>query len=121
VVFVAAKTEKTKEQKIKSEIARLKSVLRDLDKNKLKAVTSLIQTAAFMAVSLEELQETINAEGYTEEYQNGANQYGTKQSEAVKTHLAMTKNYTAVIKVLADLAPPAKAAESRLSVLRRSA
>ena len=64
---MATKKELTKEQKIKKEIARLKRVFKDLDKNKLQTVESLIKNAAFMAVSLEELQEIINAEGYVVE------------------------------------------------------
>ena len=68
---MATKKELTKEQKIKKEIARLKRVFKDLDKNKLQTVESLIKNAAFMAVSLEELQEIINAEGYVVEYHNG--------------------------------------------------
>lgn len=54
--FMATKKELTKEQKIKREITRLKRVFKDLDKNKLQTVESLIRNAAFMAVSLEELQ-----------------------------------------------------------------
>ena len=75
---MATKKELTKEQKIKKEIARLKRVFKDLDKNKLQTVESLIKNAAFMAVSLEELQEIINAEGYVVEYQNGENQKGNE-------------------------------------------
>ena len=115
---MATKKELTKEQKIKREITRLKRVFKDLDKNKLQTVESLIRNAAFMAVSLEELQEIINVESYTEEYQNGANQSGRKQSEAVKTHIAMTKNHAAIMKQLADLAPPVKKKESKLQALR---
>ena len=115
---MATKKELTKEQKIKREITRLKRVFKDLDKNKLQTVESLIRNAAFMAVSLEELQEIINVEGYTEEYQTGANQAGRKQSEAVKTHIAMTKNHAAIMKQLADLAPPVKKKESKLQALR---
>lgn len=115
---MATKRELTKDQKIKKEIARLKKVFRDLDKNKLQTVESLIRNAAFMAVSLEELQEIINVEGYTEEYKNGANQSGRKQSEAVKTHIAMTKNHATIMKQLADLTPPVKAKESKLQALR---
>ena len=115
---MATKTEVTKEQKIRREASRLKRVFRDLDKNKLQTVASLIQNAAFMAVSLEELQEIINEEGYTVEYQNGANQSGTKQSEAVKTHIAMTKNHASIIKQLCELVPPEKKKESRLQALR---
>lgn len=112
------KKELTKDQKIKKEITRLRGVFRDLDKNKLKTVESLIKNAAFMAVSLEELQEIINEEGYVVEYQNGENQHGTKQSDAVKTHIAMTKNHAAIIKQLCDLVPPEKKKESRLQALR---
>lgn len=107
-----------KEKKIKAEMARLKKVFRELDSNKLKVVESLIRNAAFMAVSLDELQEIINAEGYTVEYQNGENQSGTKQSDAVKTHLAMTKNHAAIIKQLCDLVPPEHKKDSRLQALR---
>lgn len=57
---MATKKDLTKDQKIKREINRLKRVFRDLDKNKLQTVESLIRNAAFMAVSLEELQEIIN-------------------------------------------------------------
>ena len=115
---MATKKELTKEQKIKKEIARLKRVFKDLDKNKLQTVESLIKNAAFMAVSLEELQEIINAEGYVVEYQNGENQKGTKQSDAVKTHIAMTKNHAAIIKHLTDLVPPENKKESKLQALR---
>lgn len=115
---MATKKELTKEQKIKKEIARLKRVFKDLDKNKLQTVESLIKNAAFMAVSLEELQEIINAEGYVVEYQNGENQKGTKQSDAVKIHIAMTKNHAAIIKQLTDLVPPEKKKESKLQALR---
>ena len=110
---MATKKDLTKEEKIKREFSRLKRIFKDLDKNKLQTVESLIKNAAFMAVSLEELQEIINEEGYTVEYQNGAN-----QSDAVKTHIAMTKNHAAIIKQLCDLVPPEKKKESRLQALR---
>lgn len=107
-----------KDTKIKKEIARLRKVFRNLDKNKLQTVENLIKNAAFMAVSLDEIQEIINLEGYTETYQNGENQSGTKQNEAVKIHIAMTKNYSAVIKQLCELVPVEKRKNSRLQALR---
>jgi hypothetical protein len=115
---VATKKKLSKEQRIKREIARLKKVFQDLDKNKFQTVESLIQNAAFMAVSLVDLQEIINRDGYTEDYQNGANQSGRKQSEEVKTHIAMTKNHVSVMKALAELAPPVREKKSALQSLR---
>lgn len=112
--------DKTKEQKIKSHTTKLRGVFRTLDENKKKTVESLIINAAFMSVCLEELQAIINKDGYTEEYQNGANQKGVKQSEAVKTHIAMTRNHAAIIKTLADLAPTAAAKKTALQKLKES-
>ena len=116
---MAKKKEQTKEQKTKKEISRIKRALRDLDKNKLSIVEPLIKTAAFTAVSLAELEKTINEEGFVVEYKNGENQYGTKQSDEVKTLIALQKNLTAAVKALADIAPTAKEKKSRLKELIR--
>ena len=110
--------ELTKDEKIKKEINRLKKVFKDLDKNKLDTVISLIQNAAFMAVSLEELQNSINEKGYISEYQNGENQFGTKKSPEVEIHIAMTKNHSAIIKQLAEMVPAEKKKDSLLQKLR---
>ena len=112
------KKDLTKEAKIKREYNRLRKIFSVLDKNMQTTVDSLLRNAAFMAVSLEELQDEINREGYVVEYQNGANQSGTKQSDAVKTHIAMTKNHAGIIKQLCDLVPPEQKKESRLAALR---
>ena len=112
------KAELTKEAKIKKEIARLKRVFKDIDKNKWQTIESLIHTAAFMSVSLKELEYIINSTGYVETYKNGANQTGRKQSEAVKIHISMTRNYSAVIKQLTDLVPEEKRKDSKLAALR---
>ena len=108
-----------KQKKIKQEIARLNRVFKQLDKNKLATVRSLIRTAAFIAITLDELQETINKNGYTEEYQNGANQRGVKQSAAVETHISMTRNQISIINKLCELAPKEIRKESKLEALRR--
>lgn len=112
------KTEKTKEQRIKSEKSRLKRIFKDLDENKKNLVTPLIEKAAFMSVELDDLQEIIEQDGWTSEYKNGENQYGTKKSPEADTYIALSKNYAAVIKQLTDLVPAAKRKKSRLEVLR---
>ena len=108
-----------KEEKIKKEIERLSKVFKSLDKNKLATVQSLIKAAAFMAITLDELQEKINQDGYTQEYQNGANQSGVKKSSEVEMHIAMTRNQTTVIKQLVDLCPLEVRKDSKLAALRR--
>lgn len=84
----------------------MKKVLKGVDKNLMQTVEPLIKNAAFMSVTLEELQDIINSDGCVEEYKNGANQIGKKQSTEVKTHIQMTRNHAAIMKQLADITPP---------------
>lgn len=61
-----------------------------------------------MKVTLEDLQEKINSEGVTDEYQNGANQKGIKQSATLQSYNSLIKNYASVMKSLSQLLPPEK-------------
>jgi len=115
---MATKKEKTKEQRIKNEKTRLKGIFKDLDENKRKLVTPLIEKAAFMSVELDDLQAKLEKDGWTSEYQNGQNQWGTKKSPEAETYIALSKNYAAVIKQLTELVPAAKRKTSRLAALR---
>ncbi len=111
--------ELTKLEAIRKEVRRLRSVYREIDANKKKVIEPLIARAAFLTVSLAEVEEIINTDGYTEEYQNGQNQTGVKKTAAVEVHLQMTKNYTSIVKQLAELAPPAPKKESKLKKFGR--
>lgn len=103
---MATKKEKTKEQRIKSEKTRLKGIFKDLDENKRKLVTPLIEKAAFMSVELDDLQAKLEKDGWTSGYQNGQNQWGTKKSPEAETYIALSKNYavlkTEIRKVIKD-------------------
>lgn len=100
-----AKKELTKEERIKKEFNRLKRIFKDLPKDKKDTAVSLIRNAAFMTVTLDDLQESINKNGVISEYQNGENQWGTKKSPEVDIYNTMIKNHMAVIKQLCDLLP----------------
>ena len=96
---------KTKQTRIKEELERLNGFFVDVEENQRETVAPLIQNAAFMKVMLEDMQEIINAEGATELYQNGENQYGRKPSAAMQAYNATIKNYASVIKSLSALLP----------------
>ena len=113
-----AARKKKKENRIKDEKKRLKEIFAELEENKRNLVTPLIEKAAFMSIELDDLQGTIEQEGWTSEYKNGENQYGTKKSPEAETYIALSKNYAAVIKQLTELVPAAKRKESRLAALR---
>ena len=99
---------KKKETRIKEEKKRLMEVFEDLDQNKKKTVEKLIDTAAFISISLEDLEDDLNENGWTETYKNGDNQFGQKKSAAADVHIALTKNLNAITKQLLDIVPQSK-------------
>lgn len=106
----------TKEQKIKKEEGKLSRLYKNLPKNKQILVKSLIQNAAFMKVTMDDLQEIINRKGCVEDYQHGANQSGTKATPESQTYNTMIKNYTNIILNL-DKMLPEERPKSRLEEL----
>ena len=97
--------DKDKEKRIKKEIRRIKSFLTDLDEDTINSAKSLIENAAFMTITLEDLQGLINKNGPISEYQNGANQWGTKKSPEIEIYNTMVKNHMAIMRQLVDLLP----------------
>lgn len=92
--------------RIKRERTRLTGIYKDLPQDIKKTAEKLIDNAAFMAITLEDLTAIINANGCTETYQNGANQFGTKKSAEVDVYNTMIKNYKSVVDTLLGLLPP---------------
>lgn len=107
---------KKKETRIREEKERLSEIFKGLEKNKLDTCEALIDRAAFITVSLQDLEEMLNLTGWVEEYQNGENQYGMKKSAAADVHISLTKNLNAIMKQLLELVPPAQK-ESRLAAM----
>ena len=97
-----------KNQKIKKETNRLKKLFKEIPENRKKLVQRTIENAAFMSVTLEDLMKHIKIYGVKEEYMNGNNQFGFKESIESKTYNNMIKNYTNIIKQLNDLLPEEK-------------
>ena len=102
--------ELTIKDRINSEFDRIIGFFEDLNFNDREVLLPLIQNAAFMRITLEDLQELIQRDGVVEVYRNGENQYGTKQSAALQSYNSLIKNYSAVIKSLKDSLPPERRA-----------
>ena len=103
-------TEKERNIQIKNEFSRIIVFFQECPENEKSIILPLIQNAAFMRVALDDLQETIARDGPVDHYQNGANQYGTKQSAALQGYVVLQKTYLQTIKSLADHLPPEKKA-----------
>lgn len=98
-------SEEERNKMIKKEIAKLKKIYKNIEKDKFDTVFSLIEEVAFMTIALKDLKETINREGTKSEYQNGANQWGTKPSVEYDQYLKTIDKHMKAVKQLTDLLP----------------
>ncbi len=98
-------TDKQRKTKINRELKRLQKIYENIETSRKKTVEKLINDAAFMAVTLEEIRLVIQRDGVVETYQNGENQKGVKKSSAVEVYDKMVNTYSKVIKQLCDLLP----------------
>lgn len=94
-----------KQKQIKKEVGRLRRLFKDIDENKKKLVNTTIEDIAFMTITMQELRENIVRTGTTVKYQNGANQFGTKQSPDAQLYLQMSQKQTQAMKILLDCMP----------------
>lgn len=101
--------EKTKDELIKAEERKLKRIFKDIPKDKQSMCGNLIQNAAFMAVTLKELQADINETGAIITAPGGNGYDITKENPAHRSYTTMIGKYSAVIKQLSDLLPDSKA------------
>ena len=67
--------------------------------------TKLLSKVEFMDAQLEELQNKIEKKGWSEKYQNGANQFGIKKSTEGDVYNTLIKNYTTALRNLNDMIP----------------
>lgn len=96
-----------KEKRIKAETERLFNLFVNLDENQKQTAAGLIRSAAFLSVSLEDLEAIINENGYLDEYENGASQSGVKISAAVQAYATLNAKYQSTIQKLLKIVPPA--------------
>lgn len=92
-------------ERIKAEKDRLMAIYSDLDENELQVAEGLITQASFMLITLEDLQNEINQNGFIGEYKNGKDQYGTKQSAELQAYNQTLRSYNAVIGKLLKIVP----------------
>ena len=95
-----------KENRIDEELKRISHFFENAAASDKAIIAPLLQNAAFMRITLENLQVIINEEGPTEVYQNGEHQKGIKQSAALQSYNSTIKNYASVIKTLVTFLPP---------------
>ena len=87
------------------ELKKLNEIIKVIPDDKKKLVEGLIADASFMAEQLEFLRGYIAENGWSEEYQNGANQRGKKTSVEADMYVKVQKSYASIIRQLTDFLP----------------
>ena len=97
--------EKEKEKLIKKELNRLKRIYGELADEKESPLPGLIARAAFFRVALQELEEDIKQNGYTEMFQQGTAPAYERKRPAAELYNNFSGTYLKIIKQLHDMIP----------------
>ncbi len=105
VVAVARRIERLEElaESLKGEPGEIEIFSADItsvDKN-----NEMIDFAVDLEFRLADLQKELDEVGFVEEYCNGQNQFGTKESTASKAYSTTLKNYNSLIRTLLSCMP----------------
>lgn len=88
----------------KKEQNRIKKIYKNLPKERLEIAKKLIERAAYMLVSLEEMEAKISEDGLVVTMPQGSYEI-ERAHPLLQPYNAMVKNYNATIKQLNDIAP----------------
>lgn len=108
-----SKDKLTKEERIKKELSKLNKIFKNIIKDKKDLCAGLISNAAYMYVTLEDLQVIVNLEGAITTGVNGNGFETTSEHPAQKCYNATLEKYVKTIKALTDLLPDNKAGEEK--------
>lgn len=88
----------------KKEQNRIKKIYKNLPKERLEIAKKLIERAAYMLVSLEEMEEKISEDGLVVTMSQGSYEI-ERAHPLLQPYNAMVKNYNATIKQLNEMSP----------------
>ncbi len=94
-----------KARRIKREKARLRRIYRDIGPERLRGLDSLLGQAAFLGVTLDDLQRHMTAHSLTVDWNNGPSQSGTKRTPEAKLYPVILGLYRGATAFLDRLLP----------------
>lgn len=92
-----------KEERIKKEIRRLNSIYTKISKKEKAVIDGLVKRAAYMRITLENMEEDLDANGFTESFSQSLQMdpYDRERPMA-RLYNTMNKNYQGIMKQLSD-------------------
>lgn len=100
-----------KSTRIRREKKRLKEIYKNLPEDSTDVVEGLIDRAAFLRPTLEDLEEDMIENGTTEEFSQGKEEPYDRERPVVRQYNALLKNYQQIINKLDDIQPTMQAEE----------
>lgn len=110
-------TELTKDDRMRKEILRIKKLLRELPEDRLKIADGMIRRAAFMQVTLEDLEEDIKTYGTVENFTQTRDIEYDRERPAVRIYNTLVKNYSNAMKQIFDMLPEQEGAKKKDQLL----
>lgn len=107
-----------KDRKISAELSKLRKLFKGIPKNKQALCYGLLQNAAFMSVTLGDLQAEIVANGAVIPCQSGNGFDTIKDNPAQKAYTTMIARYSGIINQLLSLLPAEDDAKDILADFR---
>ncbi|WP_017548651.1 hypothetical protein [Salinicoccus carnicancri] len=103
---MVTRAKKTKEQRIRTEYNRIKKSYKPLPKETLNVVEGLMRRAAFMRVSLEDMEEDLMENGSVELFSQSESQKPyERQRPMAQLYNSMNANYQKIIRELSSHLP----------------
>lgn len=103
---MATKKVLTKDERIKKEERRLRTIYKDIDRDNKAIIDGLINRAAYMRITLEDWERDIDENGYIEMFtQSEKTDPYERERPVIRLYNTMNKNYQSIIKQLSDLVP----------------
>lgn len=101
------------------EFERLKQIYSEIPAEQQVICYSMLEEAAFLKVTLEDLRADISAKGTVDEYKNGANQFGMKVSANLQSYNSTLKNYFVLLEKIVKMFPISSEKKSALAELMK--
>lgn len=102
-----------KKKRVRKEYNRIKKIYKDMPPDVKTTVDSLIHRAAFMRVSLEDMEADLDERGFVEFFsQSEKTEPYERERPVARLYNTLNKNYQSIMKQLSDLVPKPKAIES---------
>ena len=100
------KKEKTKNDRINIEKARLIKIYKDVPNEEKSIIEGIINRAAFMRVTLEDMEVDLDTGGFVEMFtQSEKTEPYERERPVARLYNTMNKNYQSIIKQMSDLVP----------------